>query len=222
MTGQSGRPRAGQSVEIHDADGKSSLGRAQSVSGESVVVAIGTPSAVALTAHAGATFDIVWPGAGGVTVLPARLLQRQGASQLELWEFAPVGEARSEQRRRQARIGVAGPVTLTMFSDAAARGLPGPAMHSPLAGTLIDVSEAALQCLIAVEADDPVVTAGAAVMCEFAPDGSHFSLRGVVHAAWTVGAPPRVRVVVQFDEDQPEMVALAAFVTAAERDTDEP
>lgn len=223
MTGQIavGRPRAGQSVEIHDVEGKSSLGRVQSASAESVVIAVGTTAAVALAAHTGATFDVVWPGPGGVTVLPARLTQRQGASQLELWEFEPASEARFEQRRRQARIGMTGPVTLTMLLDADAQGVPAEA-PAPLSGTLIDVSEAALQCVIAVNAEDPILATGQPVWCDFSPNGSHFALRGVVYTAWTVDAPPRVRVVVRFDPDQPETAALTAFVTAAEHDTDQP
>lgn len=224
MTGDiaDGRPRAGQSVEIHDAEGKSSLGRVQSASAASVVVAVGTTAAVALSTEPSGVFDVVWPGPGGVLILPATLTQRQGASQLELWEFAPAGETRFEQRRQRTRIAASGAVTLTMLPAQESQGLPGPAAHPPLSGTLLDLSDAALQCVIPAGADDPVVTTGTQVVCDFAPDGSRFTLRGVVHAAWTVGTPSLVRVVVQFDPDQPDAAALAAFVAGADRDTDEP
>lgn len=219
----SGLPRAGQSVELHEPDGKSSLGRVQSAREGSVLVAVPTDAGIGVTAEPGAPFEVVWPGPGGVVVLPTTLARRQGASQLELWEFAPSAPARFEQRRQQARIAASGPVTLTLFPDLGPRSLPiAVGDPAPLHGSLIDLSEVALQCVVSAEADDPVVTSGAQVVCEFAPSGTHFSLRGVVHSAWTSAAPPRVRVVVQFDGGQADVATLTRFITAAHADTDQP
>lgn len=220
------RPHAGQSIEVHEADGKSSLGRVQTSSADSIVVAVPSVAGIAVTAAPGSEFDLLWPGRGGVSVMPTSLTRRHGASQLELWEFAPAGPTRFEQRRRQARIVAAGPVQLAVYSQADPASASPTDSNSnpetPLDGELIDISEVAVQCVVPLHAGDPVLTAGTLVQCDFSPHGAHFVLRGEVHAAWTAEAPPRLRVVIRFDADQPGAAKLAEFVRAAEQDADEP
>ena len=77
-------------------------------------------------------------------------------------------------------------------------------------GSLVDVSEAALQCLIPTDPTDAVIVSETPVLCDFSLGGSRYRLRGSVHAAWTEDARALVRVVVRFDPEQPELTALHA------------
>ncbi|MEO7125302.1 MAG: PilZ domain-containing protein [Nakamurella sp.] len=201
-------PSAGHSVELHELGGRSSLGRVQAATAETIVVALPIDAGIAASTGIGAQIRVVWPGRGGVMSVPTTLARRQRAPQLDMWELTPIHPAQFEQRRHQPRIPVSGGITLTIDPDLDS-SVTDPAT---LSGTLVDLSESAVQCLINIDAEDAVVSSGTLGLCEFSFAGSKFSLRGEVHAAWTEDAPSCIRVVVQFDPDQSELVALARAV----------
>lgn len=209
-------PSVGHFVELHEsgspgASGRSSLGRVQEASAGRIVVALPADAAIAAAGTVGALFEMVWPGRGGVMIQVATLTERHGGTQLELWEFATNGAARFEQRRHEPRVPATGAVRVTVSGDPA---LPQDA--ATLTGSLVDLSAAAVRCLVTVGADDVVLSSGSRVQCDFALAGTPVSLSGVVHTAWTQDAPPSVRIVVQFDADQPGLAEVAAHVSDAE------
>jgi hypothetical protein len=211
-----GLPSIGHLVELHDfgspeATRRSSLGRVEGASAGRIVVALPADAAVIGAGRVGALFELIWPGRDGVMIQAATLTERHGGSQLELWEFASNGAARFEQRRHQPRVPVSGAITVTVES-----GPSVPQQPATLTGSLVDLSARAVRCLLAVEADDAVLSSGARVQCTFAPAGTPVSLSGAVHAAWTQDAPPNLRIVVQFDADQPGLDVVSQFVTATD------
>lgn len=175
------------------------------------MVALPRDAGIAVSAEIGAEFRIVWPSRDGIMNLLTTLARRQRTPQLDVWELTPAQPARFKQRRHQPRISVSGGITLTVDPDLDS-STTDPAR---LTGTLVDLSESAVHCLLSVEAGDAVVSSGTLGACEFSFAGSQFSLRGVVHSAWTEDAPPSVRVVMQFDPDQSELVVLARAITTA-------
>lgn len=209
-----GSPTSGQSVELHESTGKSSLGRVQRASATELIVAVPTDAGIAKTAGPGSTFDVVWPQRGGVGVLPVTLTQRRAGPQMEVWRCAPRAAAHFEQRRQQTRIPSTGPLRLTVYPEMGPRAL-GSDGEASLRGVLVDISEVALQCVVMVGPTDVVITSGTRVSCSFTPDGGpDFALRGVVHSAWTEDAPPQVRTVVRFDDSQTGLDDLLRFVTS--------
>lgn len=202
-------PRPGQSVELHEANGKSSLGRVQTASAEVITIAVSADAAVAVTATDGKPFELRWADGSHARVLPVTLTARQGTTGLQVWEVAPAGPARFEQRRRQSRSAASGPISLTVFTGRGPQARPEPGRaFATLTGSLVDISDAALQCLVPTDATGAVIASDSEVLCDFALFGARYHLRGVVHAAWTADARALVRVVVRFDPDQPDLPAL--------------
>lgn len=196
-------PRVGHSVEIHEPGGRSSLGRVQQV-GATTLVAVPSDAAITMVGEVGASFEVEWPVSGGAMVQSATLSTRRSSPQVELWEFQPTAAPRFEQRRLRLRIPASDEITVTVLRD--------DGDDITLTGSLVDLSEAALQCVLELHLDDVIVAAGTPVVCRFPAGGTPLTLRGTVHAAWTVDIPPRVRVVVRFEPDQADAATLACHV----------
>ncbi|MBN9610077.1 MAG: hypothetical protein J0I11_12270 [Actinobacteria bacterium] len=209
MDDTTGLPRPGQSVEMHDAAGKSSFGRVQTASAAAITIAVPADAAVAVAATDGERLELRWSAGPHAGVLPVTLAARQGSIGLQVWDVTPTGPARFEQRRRQDRTAADGAITLTVYTH---RDPPSAsdAVMATVTGSLVDVSEAALQCLIPTDPTDAVIVSETPVLCDFSLGGSRYRLRGSVHAAWTEDARALVRVVVRFDPEQPELTALHA------------
>lgn len=211
-------PVVGHFVELHEAGGRSSLGRVQEASVSRIVVSLPSDASIVATGRVGAGLEIMWSGDGGVEVLSATLIDRHPSPQLELWEFVPAGEAQFEQRRHDPRVPSSGPVTVAVLADPGAdggAGADGAGMGAALTGNLVDLSATALRCVVEVHAEDAVVASGTRVRCEFSLAGAAVSLRGVVHTAWTEGASSSVRIVAQFDQGQPDLAVVARYVADA-------
>lgn len=208
MDDAAGLPRPGQSVELHEADGKSSLGRVQTALPGAITIAVPADAAVAVAATDGEQLELRWPNGQQAGVLAVTLTSRQGSTGLQLWEVTPTAPVRFDQRRRQYRTAADGPIALTVYTERGPQPPGSGAASATVTGTLVDISEAALQCLVPTDATDAVISSETPVLCDFSLDDIRYRLRGAVHAAWTADARALVRVVVRFDPGQADLAAL--------------
>lgn len=230
-------PRAGQSIEIHELGGKSSLARVQEVAADRITVAVPADAAVAVTVATDAAehdqLELRWSDGSHAGILPVTLSARQGSAGLQLWDLTPAGAIRSEQRRRQDRTSAQASITLTVYPqhEPDSHAHPGAAATGSdtrdtdgardargaaptVVGQLVDISEAALQCAVPTDGNGAVIVSGTPVDCAFTLGGNRYRLRGSVHTAWTADAEALVRVVVQFDADQPDLAQLHEHLAA--------
>jgi hypothetical protein len=141
----------------------------------------------------GREVNVVWTDDDGVsTVLPTRILAAHAEGTLDLWSLAVTGPAVRQQRRQFVRSPAMGPVVLSVGDDEEA---------DPVHGTLLDVSEAALRCLVEVGAADALLTSGDQVVAQFRYGNGDFAVPGRVEFLRASAHPSEVeQVVVVFDE----------------------
>lgn len=194
---------------MHEADGKSSLGRVQTSSARTITIAIPADAAVAVSARDGEQLELRWPDGPQAGVLPVTLTRRQGTTGLQVWEVTPTGPAWFDQRRRLRRTSTDGPIALTVYTVRGPHEVENTeAIAATVTGSLVDISEAALQCLVPTDATGAVIVSETPVLCDFSLSGYRYLLRGTVHAAWTADVRALVRVVVRFDPEQPDLATL--------------
>ena len=188
-------PHLGASVLLLSSDGEAFPSNVLFSSGQ--YVHVGVPETWgARKAPEGVPFDLTWPGDKGVHVQPVVANEKAGTAGNAVWHLEPAGDYRFEQRRRYVRVPMR---TLMTIAN----------LHSPDAesekATLIDVSEASLQC---ATSDLSWLDAShkTPVRVRFTVAESEFVTNGVVLRVTLIGtsaAPKGARIVIEF-EDRPE------------------
>lgn len=200
-------------MELHDTQGRASLGRVHAVDEDALEVVLPFDAALTAGIGEGATVHVTWSVPGGVALLSTSVAERTGAAQIEIWRLTPLGPARFDQRRQEHRVSMNEPVLVTVYPNLGPRPLPETRDDpSPLTGTIIDLSPSAAQCVVSADLDDPVMHSDTQVTCEFTLADRRLALRGSVLTAWTSADSSLVRVVVQFDAGQPDLAVVVDFI----------
>jgi hypothetical protein len=179
------------------------------------VVLSATPQRLVLNAAAGAEdLELSWTYPGGVAVLTGRV-QLPGR---ERCTVTPTGGARTEQRRAYFRVAVGRPMTVLPMTLRVATSAE---VNAPVAGHLVDVSEAGLRCWLPVRSPLPV---GTRVLSRFTLAGTEFAVPGRVFAQTAAqpsagpGRPAQAAptTVIRFEQAGRDADALRGRVFAAE------
>lgn len=212
-------PRVGTGIVLRDMTEAVYQSRIESWDREiiTVVKPMGVPAAYP---YPPATpFDVLWTDADGQHILPVELTATHSEGPVLLWGLTPVAEPWVEQRREFVRVSAFGRVTLQADPEAEPEDFDSDAPLKPQhRGHLIDVSEAAMQCSIRAQPDDPLLVPGMRVVVEFTAHGTPFSRIGVVHGARPGALDDELTVIVQFDQTVSEAKALRREVFAAQVD----
>jgi hypothetical protein len=206
-------PRVGTGIVLRDLNEAVYPSRIESFDRTRITVVkpVGVPAAYPYPL--GTPFDAVWATQAGVHVLPVELVLTRSEGQVLLWELRPVAEPWVEQRREFVRVPAFGRVVLTTDAGDDAEEAP-----ITLQGYLVDVSEAALQCSLWAEPDDPLLAVGARVIAEFTAHGAGFSRFGVIHGVRPGAEDHEMTAVVLFEQSAAEAKVLRREVFAAQLD----
>lgn len=151
------RPSVNDPVVLRDHDHREYRSRVEDTGPDALTVARPLDLPADRDVGPGAELLVTWSCPRGIAVLPVRLVGTHTEGDLRLWSTAVLGAGWVEQRRRFVRVPASGPLTLRPRDD-------DPAVEA-IAGTLIEISEGALRCVVeAGTADhlayDEQVTAG--------------------------------------------------------------
>ncbi|MGI8666385.1 MAG: PilZ domain-containing protein [Jatrophihabitans sp.] len=146
-------------MTIADLEGRAFRSRIEDVAGDCLVLARPLNLPVEHEFGIGETVLLSWPDPGGITSATTELIESTLRGPLGLWTVRVIGDYRREQRRRFVRVPLAGPVRLVpVVGEGEAAGSAGPAGPAclagsvPVAGQLLDISEAALRCAVRADA----------------------------------------------------------------------
>ncbi|MCW2522960.1 MAG: type pilus assembly PilZ [Frankiales bacterium] len=169
----------------------------------------------------GASLMITWTGERGVFVLPATLTHQQTEGVVNLWVVQARGQGWVEQRRAYVRAEVAGPVDLTVGPETPSEILTETPSEAPtetldvVRGQLVDLSEAALRCVVPLDSSVGTTELDAKLSAHFTLDGSDFTLPGRLQRAEPNALRPELReVVVLFDQPVRQADELRRLVYA--------
>jgi hypothetical protein len=161
-------PEVHRLVTIADEDGHEFCSRVEDVAERLLVVARPLTLPLEHQFDIGRPLLVSWPDPEGLTVAIGKLIGTRARGPVGLW-VTEVEELYRQQRRQFVRIPALGPIELV-----AAGGEPG-APFPHVAGHLVDLSEAALRCVL--QATDAAAVAGAAnLQASFTLDGNRFTL----------------------------------------------
>ena len=144
------RPSINTLVTLLDADDNEYRSRVEDVATDLVTVARPLDLLSEHEFRVGTELLVSWSCSNGVAVLPVRLASAQTDGNVPTWSLSPSREGWIEQRRRYVRVPASGPLALRV------RG----ADHAveALAGTLVDMSEGALRCVVDIAKADELET----------------------------------------------------------------
>ena len=152
----------------------------------------------------GRPFDVQWTSTAGMHALPVRVTERSIDGKIRVWHAVPTGPARLSNRRAHVRVAVAIAGTLEVDGE-------------QLTASLIDVSEAAVRCLIRdplpPQGPDALVDdGGRPVRIRFALGGQDFALESRIfrHKASQGGT----ELIVTLPEDERTATAVRRAVFA--------
>jgi hypothetical protein len=153
----------------------------------------------------GAELMITWTGERGVFVLPGRLAEQQSEGLVNLWTVQVTGQGWVEQRRAYVRAKVAGPVQLEFpavgqqLTEAEVTPEGGEARL--MRGQLVDLSEAALRCVVPFDSVLGGSDVGAVITARLVLDATEFALPSTLQRAQPNVLRPELReVVLLFDQ----------------------
>jgi len=132
-------PQIHRLVTIVDQDGREYCSRIEDVAPSMLVVARPLTLPVEHCIAPDSPLEVRWPDPAGLTIAPVRLRETVLRDTLGLWVTELDGELFRQQRRRFVRVSALGQLELMTPS-----GTP----FAHVAGYLLDVSEAALRCLL--------------------------------------------------------------------------
>lgn len=205
-------PRSGTGIMLRDMADAVYPSRIEAVDRE--VITVVKPMAVpaAFPYPLGSPFDVLWTDTAGQHVLPAELTTSRSEGTVRLWELKPVAQPWVEQRREYVRVPAFGRVTVVV-ADEEPEGPP-----TVLHGYLVDVSEAAMQCSLWAEPDDPALVASRPLVVDFAARGVALSRHGVIFGARRGGQDNEMTVVIKFHQTAAEATELRREVFATQVD----
>lgn len=205
-------PRSGTGIMLRDMADAIYPSRIEAVDRD--VITVVKPMAVpaAYPYPVGSPFDVLWTDVAGQHVLPAELASARSEGSVRLWELKPVAQPWVEQRREYVRVPAFGRVTVTVPSDELDQ------TPTALHGYLVDVSEAAMQCSLWADPDDPALIASQQLTVRFTARGVEFDRRGVIFGARRGGQDNEMTVVIRFDQTAAEATELRREVFAAQVD----
>jgi hypothetical protein len=208
----------GEPLVIRDWDGRTYRSRVEDVADTVITVALPADLMVTSPYGEGDQLLLTWTVPSGVTVLPIELVASRTERSIRLWDVVPAGEPWNEQRRAHVRVSVAGVVRLSAVTDDADDGAEteDDEAPEPVAGRLVDVSEAALQCVGDAAVDDERLAPGTRVRAAFSVRGEDFDIAGVIHSCRPGERAGQVRLVVIFQHTEREADALRKQVFAAQ------
>jgi hypothetical protein len=152
------------------------------------------------TFGAGTDLSVEWADADNTVMeLPTRILAVHG-DDMQLWSLVVTGPATIGQRRRFERVAATGPVELRPAQDRTI---------DAVAGTLIDVSEAALHCSVETGSADAFLGDRNEVVAAFRFGTADFAIPGRVEFSRGTKRPMEIEeLVVVFDEPVADADAL--------------
>jgi len=208
------QPRVNDLVTLFDHDDREYRSRVEDVDGEVLTVARPLDLLADHRFDPGAELLVSWAASNGIAVLPVQLIAEHTESSVATWSLAPTRDGWIEQRRRYVRVPASGPLALRLRGG-------GHAVEA-LAGTLVDMSEGALRCVVdvalaeALESD--LVQAG------FRFGDQEFDIPGRIVFRRSGSQPTHVvQLVVLFDEPVREADQLRRQIFAQQlRSADRP
>ncbi|MEO7126189.1 MAG: hypothetical protein ABI382_12365 [Nakamurella sp.] len=211
-------PRVGTGIVLRDLREAAYQSRIESWDRQviTVVKPVGVPAAFPYPP--GTPFDVLWTAPEGQHVLPVELVDSRSEGAVLLWELQPVTQPWVEQRREFVRVPAFGRVTLRADLGAEFGLVVVPADSVVRQGYLIDVSEAALQCSVWAEPDDPLLAEASRVTADFSAHGTPFTRTGVVYGARPGVENNEMTMIVSFDQTNAEAKDLRREVFAAQVD----
>jgi len=140
------QPRVNDLVTLLDQDDREYRSRVEDVEGEVLTVARPLDLVVDHRLDLGAELLVSWAATNGIAVLPVRLIAAHTDTAVATWSLSATRDGWIEQRRRYVRVPASGPLELRLLGD-------GQTVEA-LSGTLVDMSEGALRCMVSdVQAD---------------------------------------------------------------------
>jgi c-di-GMP-binding flagellar brake protein YcgR len=188
-------------VTITDSDGREYCSRVEDVGDGLLVFARPLTLPVEHEFAVGQPLLASWPDPDGLTLATVTLIETRAREHLGLWVTA-VEDLRRQQRRQYVRVPAAGPLELTATEG------------GPIAGRLLDVSEAALRCALRT-ADAEAMAGAPGLLASFTLAEARFS----VPATLLRTEPSRrddqlAECVLTFDMDEREAAELRRRVFA--------
>jgi hypothetical protein len=215
-------PAVNALVSVRDED-RDYRSRVEDVYGDTVELARPLDLPLGHRFSVGSQLLVSWTGERGLFVLPTTLTQQKREGVVNLWVVQASGQGWVEQRRAYVRAEVSGPVMLRVLvleaeagepADAAADVLPE-APPIEVRGQLVDLSEAALRCVVPQESPLGDSDVGTPLHARFGVDGTEFALPGLLQRAAPNALRPELReVVVLFDQPVPQATELRRMVYA--------
>jgi hypothetical protein len=222
-------PAVNALVSVRDED-RDYRSRVEDVYGDTVVLARPLDLPLGHRFSIGSQLLVSWTGERGLFVLPTTLIQQQREGVVSLWVVKASGQGWVEQRRAYVRAEVAGPVMLRLVTieaeaateqGAALGAHSAPAAHTAdeppveVRGQLVDLSEAALRCVVPQESPLGDSDVGTLLLARFTVDGIEFALPGVLQRAAPNALRPELReVVVLFEQPVRQATELRRIVYA--------
>ena len=151
----------------------------------------------------GRPFDVEWTSAAGQHALPVRVTERSIDGKIRVWHAVPTGPARLANRRAHVRVAVAVPVAIEIDGER-------------VTASLLDVSEAAVRCLIREPLppqapDSEAADGGRPVRVMFTLGGQEFALKGTVFRSTPAQGGAEVIIILPDDERTATAVRRAVF-----------
>lgn len=208
-------PEIGDAVAIRDPDGGTYPSRVEDLADECVTIA--KPELAATSEPYDETTELLltWTLADRVMVVPVALTRSHAQGSVRLWDLGVAGDGWTEQRRAHVRVEVTEPVTLVPITRTLR---PSADADDVLRGWSVDVSEAAMQCVVDGDIEDASLAIGARVQAQFVLRGTMHEYRGQVRFHRAANESGQVRLVVAFEHTQADADALRREVFAAQLD----
>lgn len=203
-------PRSGTGIMLRDLADAVYPSRIESIDRDLITVVKPMSVPAAFPYPVGSPFDVLWTDAAGQHVLPTEMTHSRSEGSVRLWELRPVAQPWVEQRREFVRVPAFGRVTVNVLPDELDQ--PPTILH----GYLVDVSEAAMQCGLWADAEDPALIASRRLTVQFTSHGVAFNRHGVIFGARRGGQDHEMTVVIRFDQTASEATELRREVFAAQ------
>lgn len=198
-----GIPEVGTAVVLVHLDANSYPSRVEDVAGDRLTVGMPTDLLAVEPYEPGAVFELTWTRPSGIHILPVALVGTRTEQRIRLWDLSVVEEGWVDQRREYVRVPISGSVAVGAGATA-------------LRGSLADLSEAAMQCVLDVAYDDPRLTVGNRMDCQLIVQGECLLMVGIVESAGPGDKPDQSRVVMRLEVSEQEADRLRKQVFAAQ------
>lgn len=152
----------------------------------------------------GREFAVEWTTASGVHALPVRVTERAIDGKIRVWHARPTGPARIANRRAHLRVPVAVPLILEVDGE-------------EINASVLDVSEAAVRCLVRERLPQPETDARGnpveqQIRVIFSLSDQDFTLRGTIFRSTPTTSG--VELIVSLPEDEATATSVRRAVFA--------